>query len=169
MSLNSFKVPSNRANGQVSNNTPIPMIPSSMIVNQNSSILMNPIEDRSDVSDQYLKRKYKIRSYPNLYQDTNQENRMVVALEFENRSEEINNHKTSTRGAESLTNLSSRTKPRDYNYKTGRFNDSFEDEEARVLLIKQSKCRYKVMFKTKSNADTKLILNTVNRKKCNSE
>ena len=65
----SFKISSKGAHRQGSNNTPIPNIPSSMIVNHNSSVLINPAEGQNEIPSPVLKRHHVMRSYPNLLHD----------------------------------------------------------------------------------------------------
>ena len=170
----SFKISLKRVNGQVSNNSPVPNIHSSLIVNHNSSILMNQAEIQKEKPSPALKRYHEMRSYPNLLHDIMMKDKInELDLEVKKDSKDNCNHNRTIKTAESLMNLSSKSKMNEYRYQKRSFDDYQDDEEARILLTYENneklKCRYKVMFKTKSNADTKLIINTLNRKKCNSE
>ena len=170
----SFKISLNGVNGQVSNNSPIPNIPSSMIVNHNSSILMNQAEIQKEKPSPALKRYHEMRSYPNLLHDILiKEDINKSDLEVKKDSKDKTNQNETIKTAVSLMNLSSKSKMNEYKHQIRSFDDYQDDEEARILLTYENdeklKCRYKVMFKTKSNADTKFIINTLNRKKCNSE
>ena len=145
-----------------------------MIVNHNSSILMNQAEIQKEKSSPALKRHYEMRSYPNLLHDIlMQEDINKLDLEVRKDSKDKINQNRTIKSAESLMNLSSKSRMNEYKYQIRSFDDYQDDEEAKILLTyannEKLKCRYKVMFKTKSNADTKLIINTLNRKKCNSE
>ena len=85
-----------------SNNTPIPNIPSSMIVNHNSSVLINPAEGQNEIPSPVLKRHHVMRSYPNLLHDILfQEDMNISDLEVKKDSKDNMNLSRAIKTAES--------------------------------------------------------------------
>ena len=145
-----------------------------MIVNYNSSNMLNQHGSQKEITKMVSRLPNETRSYPTvLNNDSCYDNRMMLSLELETFSKNNNHCNISTRCTESLMNLSSSAKPKDCKRSRRTFHKDYEAEEAKILLTYQNnellKCRYKVMFKTRSNADTKVIVNTLKKKKSSSE
>ena len=136
--------------------------------------MLNQHGSQKEITKMVSRLPNETRSYPTvLNNDSFNENRMMLSLELETFSQNNNHCNISTRCTESLMNLSSSAKPKDCKRSRRTFHKDYEAEEAKILLTYQNnellKCRYKVMFKTRSNADTKVIVNTLKKKKSSSE
>ena len=167
---------SSRVSRQSFNNTPIQLIPSASP--QNPLIEPSSNEAQRQKPKQSFKRQFETRSYPIVLDGAIcytaiTENKLFLGNDVKNFLQKTENKKLSVRCTESLMNLPSTTKSKDQKHPRGELKESHDSEEARILLRDDNneklKCRYKVVFKTSSNADTKLIVNPLKNKKCTSE
>ena len=167
-----FRSTSSRANRQSSNHTPIQIIPSASP--QNPVIQVNSNEGHRQKPNQSFNRQYETRSYPTVLHGAEVcENKMVFGIEMPNFSQKNKDEELVVKCTESLMNLPLTAKSKDQKQPKREVKESHESEEARIFLREDNneklKCRYKVVFKSSSNADTKLIVNTLKNKKCTSE